>query len=150
MIKFQKFILLGFVMLFTAGIISGCAGVRVSRFSYNHSYQLNKPVKDEKCFDASVLLGVDIARAKDIGRKVLIAFDSDIFEESDLKITAQRNRHLGILITNGGEELAIHLKKIAKNKTFATVTTKTGFFGTVGQKAWSCQIADEMVNMTSN
>jgi hypothetical protein len=30
-----------------------------------------------------------------------------------------------------------------------TVATKTGFVGGAGQKAWSCQIVDEMVKMVA-
>jgi len=130
-------------------IMSGCAGTLVSRFSYNENYNVNQPVKGEKCYDASILLGVDMKRAKDIAKKVIIALDSKITEETDTSIKAQRNRHIGLLVGSGGEELAVNLKEIDSNKTFITATTKTGFIGGAGQKAWSCQIIDEMVKMAA-
>lgn len=135
---------------FFAGVIlSGCAGVQVSKFAYDESYQANKPMKGEKCYDASVLLAVDINRARDIAKKVLVAVDSTISEETDTLIKAQRNRHIGVFIGSGGEELSISLKETGENQTFMSITTKTGFVGGAGQKAWSCQIVDEVVKMAS-
>ena len=128
-------------------IMSGCAGTHVSKYSYNENYNVNEPVKGEKCYDASVLLGVNMQRAKDIAKKALIALDSKITEETDTSIKAQRNRHIGVFVGSGGEELAINLKEIETNKTFVSATTKTGFVGGAGQKAWSCKIIDEMVKM---
>jgi len=131
-------------------LMSGCAGTHVSKFSYSESYNVNEPVKGEECYDASVLLGVDMTRAKDIAKKVIIALDSEITEETDTSIKAQRNRHIGVFVGSGGEELAVNLKKIDNNKTFITATTKTGFVGCAGQRAWSCKIIDEMVKMATN
>ena len=128
-------------------IMSGCAGTNVSKFSYNEKYNVNEPVKGEKCFDASVLLVVDQKKAKDIAKKVIIALDSTITEETDTSIKAQRNRHIGVFVGSGGEELVVNLKEIDSSRTFISVTTKTGFVGGAGQKAWSCQIIDEMVKM---
>lgn len=128
-------------------IMLGCAGTQVSKFSYDEFYNINEPVKGEKCYDASVLLGVDMKRAKDIAIKVIIALDSKITEETDTTIRAQRNRYIGVVVGSGGEELAVNIKKIDSTITFITATTKTGFVGGAGQKAWSCQIVDEMVKM---
>ena len=125
-------------------IMSGCAGTYISKFTYNETYKVNKPVRGGGCYDASVLLGVDMTRAKDIAKKVILAHDSTITDESDTFIKAQRNRHFGI-VCRGGEELTINLRKVDNNKTFITATTKTGFIGGAGQKAWSCQMIDEMV-----
>jgi hypothetical protein len=141
---FSLIVVFGFV-----AIMSGCAGTSVSKYSYNENYNVNVPVKGEKCYDASVLLGVDLARAKDIAKKVIIAIDSTINEETDTVIKAQRNRHIGVFVGSGGEELAINLQKIDSNKTFVSATTKTGFVGGAGQKAWSCKIIDEMVKMAT-
>jgi hypothetical protein len=127
--------------------MSGCAGTHVSEFTYNENYNVNEPVKGEGCYDASVLLSVDMASAKDIAKKVIIALDSTITEETDTSIKAQRNRHIGVFVGSGGEELAVNLKKIDNNKTFISATTKTGFVGGAGQKAWSCKMIDEMVKM---
>ena len=148
MIQTKKFLYLLVVCSFIV-IMSGCAGTHVSKFSYNENYNVNEPVKGEKCYDASVLLGVDMKRAKDIAKKVIIAFDSQITEETDTSIKAQRNRHIGVFVGSGGEELAVNLKEIDSNKTFISAVTKTGFVGGAGQKAWSCQIIDEMVKMAA-
>lgn len=139
---FSLIVVFGFV-----AIMSGCAGTHVSKYSYNENYNVNEPVKREKCYDASVLLGVNMQRAKDIAKKALIALDSKITEETDTLIKAQRNRHVGVFAGSGGEELAVNLKEIDSNKTFITATTKTGLVGAAGQKAWSCKIIDEMVKM---
>ena len=130
-------------------IMSGCAGTNVSKFSYNENYNVNEPVKGEKCYDASVLLGVNMNRAKDIAKKVIIALDSKITEETDTSIKAKRNQYIGVFVGSGGEELAVNLKEIDSNKIFISATTKTGFVGGAGQKAWSCQIIDEMVKMAA-
>jgi hypothetical protein len=139
---FSLIVVFGFV-----AIMSGCAGTHVSKYSYNENYNVNEPVKGEKCYDASVLLGVNMQRAKDIAKKALIALDSKITEETDTSIKAQRNRYIGVFVGSGGEELAVNLKEIDSNKTFISATTKTGFVGGAGQKAWSCKIIDEMVKM---
>lgn len=130
-------------------LLAGCAGVEVSQYAYNGSYKVNEPVKGEKCYDASVLLGADMKRAKEIAKRVLTAIDSTISEETETVIKAQRNRHIGVLVGSGGEELAISLRAAGNDRTFTTVTTKTGFVGGAGQKPWSCRIVDEMVNMAS-
>lgn len=139
---FSLIVVFGFV-----AIMSGCAGTHVSKYSYNENCNVNEPVKGEKCYDASVLLGVNMQRAKDIAKKTLIALDSKITEETDTSIKAQRNRHIGVFVGSGGEELAVNLKEIDSNKTFISATTKTGFVGGAGQKAWSCRIIDEMIKM---
>ena len=139
---FSLVIVFGFV-----AIMSGCAGTHVSKYSYNENYNVNEPVKGEKCYDASVVLSVNMQKAKDIAKKTLIALDSKITEETDTSIKAQRNRHIGVFVGSGGEELAVNLKEIETNKTFVSAATKTGFVGGAGQKAWSCKIIDEMVKM---
>ena len=128
---------------------SGCAGTQVSKFTYDESYQLNQPVKGEKCYDASVVLGVGMQRAKDIAIKGIVAIDSQIEEETDIYIKARRKRHIGVFVGSGGEILTVNLKEIDSNKTFVSATTKTGFVGGAGMKAWSCRIVDEMVKMAS-
>ncbi len=93
----KKSLLLLVVIFISMTILSSCAGTHVSKLSYNENYNINEPVKGEKCYDASVLLGVDIERSKDIAKKVIIALDSTITEETDTVIKAQRNRHIGVL-----------------------------------------------------
>ena len=148
MFQFKKFIFISAVASLCF-IITGCAGTQVSSFSYNKDYGVNEPKKANKCYDASVLLGVDIARAKEISKRVIVAVDATTTEETDTSIKAQRNRHIGLFVGSGGEELFINLKKIDNNKTFVTAATNMTFVGCAGQKAWSCQIIDEMVKMAS-
>jgi hypothetical protein len=107
------------------------------------------PKKADGCYDASVLLGASVERTKDISKKVLAAVDATVGLETADSMAAQRNRHIGVLVGSGGEELFIKWKLIAAEKTFVTIATKTGFVGGAGQKAWSCQVADEMVKMVS-
>lgn len=129
---------------------SGCAGTHVSKFAYkSDEYKVNVPVKDEGCYDASVLLGSDPARTRDVANKVIVALDSSITSSTDTSIRAERNRHLGVLVGSGGEELAVEWKAVDGKRTFVTATTKTGFVGGAGQKAWSCEIVDKMVEMAS-
>ncbi len=149
MIRLKKALYVLFVFCGCSVIVSGCAGTHASKFMYNEGYGINEPVKGEKCYDASVLLGVDMKRAKDIARKVTIALDSTITEETDTSIKAQRNRHIGLFVGSGGEELAVNLQEVDAGKTFISATTKTGFVGGAGQKAWSCKIVDEMVKMAA-
>ncbi len=147
MLKIKKPVALLIASFSSLVILSGCAGVQVSKFTFDDSFKVNKPMKGEKCYDASVLLGVNLNRARDITKKVLVAVDSTITEETDTLIKAQRNRHIGLFVGSGGEELSVKLKKTGESETFTTVATKTGFVGGAGQKAWSCQIVDEMVKM---
>ena len=145
--KRHRFLLV--IVFCVMAIMSGCAGTQVSKYSYNESYKVNEPIKGEKCYDASVVLGVDIKRAKDIAKKILIALDSKIKEEADTYIKAQRIQHIGVFVGSGGEELTVNLKEVDSDRTFISATTKTGFVGGAGMKPWSCRIIDEMVNMAS-
>jgi hypothetical protein len=146
--RINKFTLLLTSVCLAAGI-SGCAGVQTSSHSYNDSYKPNQPVKGDGCYDASVVLAKNLSDSKAIAKKVLAALDSTIGEETESQIKAQRNRHIGVFAGSGGEELAITLNEVSNGRTFVTATTKTGFVGGAGQKAWSCQIVDEMVKMAS-
>ncbi len=136
--------------LVAAFALTGCAGTLTSKYSYSaESHKLNIPVKDENCYDASVLLNADAARTKDIASKVVTALDSTITQTTDTSILAQRNRHIGVLVGSGGEELAVNWKAVEPTKTFVTAATKTGFVGGAGQKAWSCKIIEDMVQMAT-
>lgn len=127
----------------------GCAGTRTSSFTYNDNLRMNEPQKGESCYDASVLLGVDLKRGMDIAKMVISGLDAKINKETENSIEAKRNRHIGVLVGSGGEELVVELKKIDDTKTFVTAATKRGFVGCAGQKAWSCEIVDQMVKMAS-
>jgi PBP1b-binding outer membrane lipoprotein LpoB len=130
-----------------ASVLAGCAGVPVSSHSYNDSYKPNQPVKAEGCYEASVVLTKNLADTTAIASKVMSAVDAAITETTTTQIKAQRNRHIGLLVGSGGEELQLTFKPTPNNSTFVTVATKTGFVGGAGQKAWSCQIIDQMVKM---
>jgi hypothetical protein len=86
--------------------------------------RINEPQKGESCHDASVLLGVDLKRGMDIAKKVVAGLDATISKETENSIMAQRNRHIGVFVGSGGEELVIELKKIDDTKTFVTAATK--------------------------
>ncbi len=130
--------------------LSGCAGTASSRYQPDDPQTVNQPVKDPKCYDASVLLGVDETRARDIARKVLAALDSNIESETGGEIRAQRKRHFGVVVGSGGEELRVTLTPVDAQRTFMTATTKTGFVGGAGQKPWSCQIVDEAAKLAGS
>ena len=136
-------------ILFSAVLATGCAGIATSQLTYDDQAKLNIPKKAEGCYDASVLLGASVERTKDISKKVLVAVDATVSEETADSVAAQRNRHIGLFVGSGGEELFVKWKSVAGEKTFVTIATKTGFVGGAGQKAWSCQVADEMVKMAS-
>ncbi|MFC5500603.1 hypothetical protein ACFPOE_23875 [Caenimonas terrae] len=141
----------GFRVLAVASCVAmaGCAGLQTSGHKYSDSYKLNQPVKGEGCYDASVLLGKNVGASMEIATKVLAAIDSTVSEKTANQVKAQRNRHIGLLVGSGGEELSISLSPVQGNRTFVTVATKTGFVGGAGQKAWSCQIVDQMVAMSA-
>ena len=130
-----------------ATVLTGCAGVPTSTHSYNESYKPNQPVKGDGCYEASVVLSRNISDASALATRVLSAVDASINETTATQIKAQRNRHIGLLVGSGGEELNVTLKPVSNNTTFVSVATKTGFVGGAGQKAWSCQIIDQMVTM---
>lgn len=136
-------------VVLSVALLSGCGGVATSKLTYDDQYKVNVPKKMEGCYDASVLLGASLERTKDVTKKVLVAVDSTIGEETANSIAAQRNRHVGLLVGSGGEELFVNWKSVAADKTFVTVATKTGFVGAAGQKAWSCQVVDEMAKMVA-
>lgn len=129
--------------------LAGCAGTYSSSFNHDSSYQINQPVKSKDCYDASVLLNKSLTEAKAISKKVLVAVDARISEETDTSLKAQRNRHIGVFVGSGGEELTVELNPVTNERTFVTTTTKTGFVGGAGQKAWSCQIIDQLTALAA-
>ena len=135
------------VVVAGASVLAGCAGVPTSTHSYDASYKPNQPVKGDGCYEASVLLTRNAADAATIAGKVLSAVDASVTQSTATQIKAQRNRHIGLLVGSGGEELNVTLQPVSNSSTFVTVATKTGFVGGAGQKAWSCQIVDQMVAM---
>lgn len=127
--------------------LTGCAGVPTSTHSHNESYKSNQPVKSDSCYEASVVLAKNVTDTAAIATKVLSAVDASVSENTPTQIKAQRNRQIGLFVGSGGEELSVTLKPVSNSSTFVTVATKTGFVGGAGQKAWSCQIVDQMVTM---
>ncbi|MDD2737071.1 MAG: hypothetical protein PHF56_24315 [Desulfuromonadaceae bacterium] len=140
-------VLMGIVL--AAALQSGCAGTLTSKYTYNNNYKTNAPVKDVNCYDASILLGVDLKKAREIGERVIVAVDATLEETTETTLKAQRNRHIGLFVGSGGEELGIKLQPVDANNTFATITTKTGLVGGAGQRAWSCEIVDKMAQMAA-
>jgi len=135
------------VIVAGVSVLAGCAGVPTSTHSYNESYKPNQPVKSDGCYEASVVLSKSVTDTSAIANKVLSAVDASVTEKTLTQIKAQRNRHIGLLVGSGGEELNVTLRPVSNSSTFVTVATKTGFVGGAGQKAWSCQIVDQMVTM---
>ena len=129
--------------------LSACAGTKTSTHTLNDSYKVNQPTKSDGCYDAAVLLGKNLADSKVIANKVLTAIDAKPSSETDTHINAQRNRHIGVVVGSGGEELLLTFKSATSETTFVTAATKTGFVGGAGQKAWSCEIVDQMAAMAS-
>jgi hypothetical protein len=148
MFGLNKTVVGSFVLLALASL-TGCAGLETSKFSYSQNAKINEANKSPDCYDASVLLGKNVVKSKDIAKKVLVGIDSTISVDKADEIKAERNRHVGLFVGSGGEELSVKLKEVTAENTFITVTTKTGFVGGAGQKPWSCQIADEIVKMAA-
>lgn len=135
------------VIISVTSVLAGCAGVPTSTHSYSESYKPNQPVKSDGCYEASVVLAKSVTDTAAIATRVLTALDASVTENTPAQIKAQRNRHIGLLVGSGGEELNVTLRPLSNSSTFVTVATKTGFVGGAGQKAWSCQIVDQMVSM---
>lgn len=128
----------------------GCAGTQISKYEYkNDAYQVNVPLMDEDCYDASVLLNADAARTREVATRVILGLDSTISESTEMSLKAERNRHIGVFVGSGGEELCVEWKRVDDGKTFVTATTKTGFVGGAGQNPWSCKIIEKMVWMVA-
>jgi hypothetical protein len=135
------------VIVAGASVLAGCAGVPASKHTYTDTYRPNQPVKADGCYEASVVLTKSAADTTAIANKVLAGLDAKVTASSPTEIKAERNRHIGLLVGSGGEELNVTLQPVSNNSTFVTVATKTGFVGGAGQKAWSCQVVDQMVTM---
>ncbi|MFZ6734634.1 hypothetical protein ACO0LG_22075 [Undibacterium sp. Ji42W] len=144
-----KKIALASSMLALAVSLVGCAGVETSKYAYTPGLQVNQISKSSDCYDASVLLGKDLSTSKAIAKKVLTGVNATVESDANNTIKAQRNRSIGLVVGGGGEELFLNLKNVSAENTFITITTKTGFVGGAGQKAWSCQIATELVKMAN-
>src|SRR6476646_10127274 len=97
-----------------ATLLAGCAGVPVSSHAYNNSYKVNQPVKAEGCYEASVLLAKSAEATAEIAAKVIAGVDATVSEKTPMQIKAARNRHIGLLVGSGGEELLVTFKPAAQ------------------------------------
>jgi hypothetical protein len=127
----------------------GCSTTPKSKFSYHTNYSINTPIKDDKCYDAAVLLELDLSRSGVVAKKALKKVDAKIQEKTDTYIKAQRRRHIGIFLGRGGEILIVRLKKVKEKYTFVTVATGIGIFGEAGSEPWSCRVIDEILKRAS-
>lgn len=142
-------LLCGIVLLGSTTVLVSCAGTKETQFTLdpNHGYDVNIPVKNTDCYDAAVLLALDLDSSHILAKKVLAALDATISLEQPSLIEAQRNRHLGLFVGSGGEELVVRLTEDGAGNTLVAVTTKTGFVGGAGQTAWSCIFVDNLVQL---
>lgn len=127
----------------------GCATTTPSQFIYNTNYSPNTPVKDDKCYDAAVLLDLDLSQSRLIIIKALKKIDAKIQEKTDTYIKAQRRRHIGIFVGNGGELLIVRMSAVDTNSTFVTVVTGIGIFGETVSEPWSCRLIDKILKIAS-
>lgn len=137
-------ILLLCFMIFVMVTISGCIkrdGTLVSRYTYNESYQLNVPVKDGDCHDASVLLASDIKKAKEIAIKVLSNASSEIIKETDDYLQVRTGHPYRAILT-------VNLNEIESNKTFVTVSAKTIYVAGTEILPWACLAVDLIVKLS--
>ena len=135
------------LMLSIFPLFSGCGTIE-THFTYNDTFQPNKPQYGKGCYEAAVLLTVNLSRAKEIADRVLVGLDGKITDDGDTYIRAVRKLHRYALIAgSGGEDLAVRLEKIDDHRTFVTATTMT--MGGLTSKAWSCRIIDEMIRMAA-
>jgi len=141
------------LFIFFAFFLSGCGGTYKSQFIFNEKFIENKPVKGEKCFDAAVLLSLGLENSIPCLKDIVANINSTVtsFSSNDMgaELKAQRKRG-GFVQGGGGEELSVNLIKIDCNRTFVTVTTKTGFRGGMNMIPWSCFVVDKLVQKTKN
>jgi hypothetical protein len=121
-------------------LAAGC-GTSQSHFTYDSSFVPNIPKTGQGCYDAAVLLGTDIAKAREIALKVLALNDGQIKAATETYLQAWRP--LRNFSSSGGEELTVQLEKVDDNQTFVTVTTLTMGWGR--SEPWSCEVINEMV-----
>ncbi len=121
-----------FICLFFCLFFLGCGSVH-SQYIYDDSYKENSPVKSEKCYDAAVLLNIDMEKTKYICRRFLMEKGITITADTDISIEAsQKNGHI-----------AIQYEKVTKDLTFVTVgTEKQDFWGGFLD---SCEIVDAII-----
>jgi hypothetical protein len=126
-------------------LISGCLmrskGTSVSRYTYDESYQLNIPVKDGDCYEASVFLSSDIKKAKKIANKVLLTNPSaEIIEETDAYLQVSMHRAM----------YTVTLKEIESNKTFVTIANEILYVAGADNPVDACTVINLIVQLSKN
>ena len=135
----QKNTLQLYMMLGILVSASGC-GTTHSHFAYESSLQVNVPKTGQGCYDAAVELGVNLAKTREIAKKVLSINATQVREESETHLRAWTPIQT---FGGGGDELNVRLEKVDENHTFVTVTTLS-LAGAMA-KGWSCEVINEIV-----
>ena len=132
----------------SALLVSACAIVPLgSSYSYEESVKLNSPIKSSLCFDAAVLVERDMDLLKSRTKLWLISNDFAVEDETETKITAQRNRHFGFFQPGrGGESLRVTFLSTKNGRVFVTAVTTLSVIGIGGQqRGWSCELVDTIL-----
>ncbi len=126
--------------------LASCASVNQDNMQYAPDYPVNKVRASKDCYDASIILNKSLLETKKIVLDVTKNLDAQTIKDTEEQYIIKRKHHIGLVVGSGGETISFTFKKLKDNKTFITIDTKRDFVGIAGQKAWSCDIANHLMN----
>lgn len=125
-------------------LLTSCTSVNQDTVKYQTSYAVNSVQSYNHCYDASLVSNKPIKDLKKIIKDVTQKLDVKILQDNDEQYIIKRKHHIGLVVGSGGETIAFTFKKPNPKTTFITINTKLEFVGIAGQKAWSCDIANQI------
>lgn len=124
--------------------LTSCNSVNQDTIQYEKSYPLNTIQSYNHCYDASIISNKSIKDLKKIVHDATKNLDAQTLQDTDERYIIKRRHHVGLVSGSGGETISFTFKITNDKTTFITINTKRDFVGIVGQKAWSCDIANKI------
>jgi len=125
-------------------LLASCTSVNQETIQYERGYLVNSVQSYNHCYDASIVSNKSIKDLKKIIQDVTQKLDAQILQDNDEQYIIKRKHHIGLVVGSGGETITFIFKKPNPKTTFITINTKREFVGIAGQKAWSCDIANQI------
>lgn len=125
-------------------LLASCNSANQDSIPYEASYPVNSVQSYNHCYDASIVSNKSVKELKKIIQAVTKNLDAQTIQDTDEQYIIKRRHHIGLVTGSGGETITFSFKKPDAKTTFITINTKRDLVGIAGQKALSCDIANQI------
>lgn len=126
-------------------ILSSCTATQ-STVAFDPAQPINTVRTENDCYDAAIILPRSLVETKAAIVDVTENLNAEILKDTDNQYTIKRRHHTGRVISSGGEIIHFNLTRLGADKTYLTINTTRDNINTAGQRAWSCELANNLRN----